>query len=117
MFSVTGLDIVTRTRVDHLPDDEKEKQKCTFSYFLSLSHSNILFPTAAGSNPLQGLLGMSEEETSETALPGGGLLPGGTTVSESNSTDDSVQLSMAEYFTSPKDPKKYDGKLITNSHL
>ena len=27
VFSASGLDLVTRTRVDHLPDSEKEKHK------------------------------------------------------------------------------------------
>ena len=37
VFSVTGLDIVTRTRVDHLPDEEKQKQKCKLHFLLFLT--------------------------------------------------------------------------------
>ena len=52
---------------------------------------------------------MSEEETSEADIPGAGLLPGGTAVSETNEGANGTQLSMREYFTPPSDPKKYDG--------
>jgi hypothetical protein len=99
VFNVTGFNIITRTRVDHLPDDEKEKQK------------------NAGNNPL-GILGISEEEmsTSELEVPSGGrpaagrLLPGGSSAVEGNDPNKGQQLSLFEYFTPPSDPKKYDCK-------
>ncbi|XP_019853015.1 PREDICTED: ankyrin repeat domain-containing protein 13B-like [Amphimedon queenslandica] len=88
VFSASGLDIVTRTRVDHLPEEEKEKQK------------------NASASPLQDFLGMTQEEEGiEGSLPSaGGLLSGGGATTE----ETTPTLSLTEYFTPPGDPKKYD---------
>ena len=48
---------------------------------------------------------------SETSAPGGGMLPGGTAVSEGNDKT-TPQLSLTEYFTLPSDSKKYDGNKL-----
>ena len=56
---------------------------------------------------MQDFLGMTQEEESvEGTLPSaGGLLSGGGATTE----ETTPTLSLTEYFTSPEDPKKYDG--------
>ena len=56
------------------------------------------------------------EEMSETSAPGGGMLPGGTVVSE-GSDKTTPRLSLTEYFTLPSDPKKYDGNRWKNGWM
>lgn len=90
VFSASGLDLVTRTRVDHLPDSEKEKHK------------------SASVNPLQGILAMPESSSETAPVPSTvRMLPGSTSVTE-GSDDTKPQLSMSEYFTAPSNVKEYD---------
>ncbi len=79
-----GLDIQTRTRVEHLPETEKHK------------HKSI--------NPLQDFLGATQDHASSAnpaiEAPPTNVVPAQT-----------IPLhSMEEYFTEPQDKDEYDGK-------
>ncbi len=95
VFSAAGLDIVTSTRVEHLPEAEKSKHK--------------------GVSPLQDFLGTSQDHTANSfpALPAPlAGQPGPTSQREEAGTGGGAvpRLSMEEYFTPPTNPKDYDGQ-------
>ena len=92
------MDIVTNTRVEHLPETEKKK------------HKSI--------NPLQDFLGAAHDHAQSNNLP---AIEAPPTSSQSKSTDDGggveeggasnkPHLSLEEYFSEPKDKTEYDGK-------
>ena len=86
VFSASGLDIVTKTRVEHLPEAEKHKHKSV--------------------NPLQDFLGGGQDgiPALDHAASIGGQPP------PAEVTDSAPRLSMEEYFHPPEDPKEYDGR-------
>ena len=86
VFSASGLDIVTKTRVEHLPEAEKHKHKSV--------------------NPLQDFLGGGQDGI--PALDHAATIAGQPPPVEVS--DSAPQLSMEEYFRTPKDPKEYDGR-------
>ena len=86
VFSASGLDIVTKTRVEHLPEAEKHKHKSV--------------------NPLQDLLGGGQDGI--PALDHAANIAGQPPPVEVS--DSAPQLSMEEYFRTPEDPKEYDGR-------
>lgn len=87
VFSTTGLEVVTQTRVEHLPETEKHK------------HKSI--------NPLQDFLGAAQDHVQDTptieAPPKPTPIPDGK---------EGVQLTMQEYFTEPVDKSEYDGEWV-----
>ncbi|CAI8029591.1 Ankyrin repeat domain-containing protein 13D [Geodia barretti] len=87
VFSATGLDIVSRTRVEHLPETEKSKHKAV--------------------NPLQDFLGAAQDHINTSAQAAVAQPPpSNQTPPPSNQATPS--LSMEEYFQSPRNPKDYD---------
>ena len=90
VFSAVGLDIETRTRLEHLPETEIHKYK-------SIS-------------PLQDFLGVAQDLTPSSLTPAVESLPQST---ESPVVAKTLPcLSMEEYFTEPKDKDEYDGKRV-----
>ena len=103
VFTATGLDIVTNTRVEHLPETEKKK------------HKSI--------NPLQDFLGAAHDHAQSNNLA---AIEAPPTSSPSKSDDSGAEeggasnkphLSLEEYFTEPKDKTEYDGKLESEKNL
>lgn len=86
VFSTTGLEVVTQTRVEHLPETEKHKQKSI--------------------NPLQDFLGAAQDHSqSRQAIE---APPKATPTPAA----EGVRLTMQEYFTEPSDKNEYDGKRV-----
>ena len=85
VFGASGLDIVTKTRVEHLPEAEKHKHKCA--------------------NPLQDFLGGGEDGI--PALDHAASISGQPPAAEVSNL--APRLSLAEYFRKPQDRKEYDG--------
>ena len=90
VFASTGLEIVTQTRVEHLPETEKSKQ-----------HSI---------NPLQDFLGAAQDQAGAT--PSIEATPKTTTSTSASSMEEPVQplLTLEEYFTKPFIKEDYDGE-------
>lgn len=86
MFGSSGLEIVTNTRVEHLPEAEKHKQRSI--------------------NPLQDFLGAAQDHADN--VPPAIEAPPKATPSLSVE-DKTSRLTMEEYFTEPVDKKEYDG--------
>lgn len=82
VFGSSGLEIVTQTRVEHLPEGEKRKQ-----------HSI---------NPLQDFLGAAQDH----GTPAIEAPPQTTPIHVEESK--TVKLALEEYFTEPLDRKEYD---------
>ena len=91
VFSGSGLDFITRQRVEHLPEAEKHKHKSF--------------------NPLQDLLGGAAPANAH-ALPDPTpeATPPTTTAATAAKKESSHKLSMQEYFKPPEDCKAYDGE-------
>ena len=136
MFTASGLNLVTRTRVDHLPENEREKYKGMFICYswlcsslppclLTLNaslYSSFPSYSDSGTGIFQTFLGMDDELPPETTnipvgggggggggkggVPGANMLMGSSSVTEKNK---SSQLTASEYFTPPTNPKEYDG--------
>lgn len=88
MFGSTGLEIVTQTRVEHLPETEKHKQRSI--------------------NPLQDFLGAAQDQSE--GRPAIEAPPKPTTPTEKAKPMQPL-LTMEEYFTAPTNKDEYDGKL------
>ena len=86
VFSTTGLEIVTQTRVEHLPETEKHKQRSI--------------------NPLQDFLGATEDHVQN--VPAIEAPP----KTQPTPSDTGIRLTMLEYFTEPSDKKEYDGEAV-----
>lgn len=84
-----GLDIETRSRVEHLPEAEMHKFKSI--------------------NPLQDFLGAAQDHTPSASIPAI-QDPAQSTESQVMSKKAVPLLSMEEYFTPPEDKDEYDGK-------
>jgi hypothetical protein len=87
VFSATGLDIVSRTRVEHLPETEKSKHKAV--------------------NPLQDFLGAAQDHI-DTSAQAAVAQPPPSNQTPPPSNQATPSLSMEEYFQSPRNPKDYD---------
>ena len=85
VFSSAGLDIVTQSRVEHLPETEKHK------------HKSI--------NPIQDFLGAAQDHASNT--------PTIETPPKTTPNSDTIKpvLKMEQYFTKPNNMEEYDGIL------
>ena len=83
VFSAVGLDIMTRTRVEHLPETDKHK------------HKSI--------NPLQDFLGATQDHASSTNVAI--EAPPTVTLAQTKPLN-----TMEEYFTKPVDEEEYDGE-------
>jgi len=84
VFAASGLDIVTKTRVEHLPEAEKHKHKSV--------------------NPLQDFLGGGDDGI--PALDHAASISGQPPPVEVSNL--APRLSIAEYFRTPRDHKEYD---------
>lgn len=89
VFSTAGLEVVTQTRVEHLPETEKHK------------HRSI--------NPLQDFMGAAQDHTQNT--PAIEAPPKTTPIPDAKDTEE-VRLTMQEYFTEPVDKDVYDGERV-----
>ena len=85
VFDSMGLEVVTQTRVEHLPESERNK------------HHSI--------NPLQDFLGAAQDHS----VPAVEATPKATPT-PAKAKKVQPRLTMVEYFTAPKDKKEYDGK-------
>lgn len=88
VFGSTGLEIVTQTRVEHLPETEKHKQRSI--------------------NPLQDFLGAAQDHSA--GVPAIEAPPKPTTPTAEAKPVPS-HLTMEEYFTEPLNKENYDGEL------
>ena len=77
------MEILTRTRVEHLPEKDKHKQRSL--------------------NPFQDIFGTSPDQTDDKPPEA----PPKTTMP---TPDTNPQLSVEEYFTEPADREEYDGE-------
>ena len=99
MFTATGLDIVTNTRVEHLPETERKK------------HKSI--------NPLHDFLGAAHDHAQSNNLPAIEAPPTTTTTSDNSASKEAEEggasnkprLTLEEYFVEPKDKSEYDGEI------
>ena len=91
MFSASGLNIKTNTRVEHLPESEKRKQKSI--------------------NPLQDFLGAAQDHAASmpAAVEAPPTEPSSTQKEVSESTPALPKLTMEEYFTPPMNKEDHDG--------
>ena len=81
---------MTQTRVEHLPETEKHKQRSI--------------------NPLQDFLGAAQDQAGTTPAIEAPPKPATPTTTEAKSTI-RPQLTMEEYFTKPTNKEDYDGEL------
>ncbi len=87
VFGSTGLEIVTQTRVEHLPETEKHKQRSI--------------------NPLQDFLGAAQDHSSGTPAI---EAPPKSTTPTAEAKPIPSHLTMEEYFTAPVNKEDYDGE-------
>jgi len=83
VFSAVGLDIMTRTRVEHLPETDKHK------------HKSI--------NPLQDFLGATQDHASSNNL----AIEAPPTITPAQTQPLNT---LEEYFVKPSDEEEYDGE-------
>lgn len=84
------MEIVTETRVEHLPETEKHKQRSI--------------------NPLQDFLGAAQDHASSTPAIEAAAPPPKVPAKSQSSPAVQPRLTMEQYFTKPNNKEEYDGE-------